>query len=71
MPTYGDPPGWQQRWTLSDNTTWSGSFSGTDITVYPAVVAMPQPPTAKPDDSGPLGWLRGQVAEICELATAA
>lgn len=53
--------------TWADNTTFNSSAT---MTVYPAAVAIPNP-EPQPVDRGPIGWLRDQVTEVCELARAA
>jgi hypothetical protein len=54
--------------TWSDNTTYN--YTSLPMTIYPAMVALPNQsePEKKSDD--PLDWLREQVSEICELATS-
>lgn len=71
MADFGDP--WWQTATTSGNeysVTWT-SGTTTDNWQPQPFVAVPVVPVPEPVDDSPLGWLRGQVAEITELAWAA
>jgi len=78
MPTTGDPYpyaySWQPSWGTSSAATTNVTWTYTDSTNGPPpsapFVAVPVQPVVVEDDS-PLGWLRAQVAEITDLASAA
>ena len=48
--------------SYTTNVTWTAA--------PPTSPGYPTPPASPLPEPGPLDWLRGQVAEICELAWA-
>jgi hypothetical protein len=70
---YANQPGWSYN-TTCDNVAYAYTINYETIgATYPQVASVtPQPVyvVEEPDDS-PLGWLRSQVGEICDLAHAA
>lgn len=63
--------GWQ-RW----QQTWIGSSASSNVTMYPyALQPVPSHPRplrwAVEGPSGDREWLDAQIAEVCEMATAA
>lgn len=70
--------GWDVWNQWCDNSTinytaqpyYTSAGTSVQMQVYPAMVAVPAP-APEPEDDTPLAWLRSQVAEITELATAA
>jgi hypothetical protein len=71
MPYVHDPYPWGYA-TTGTAPAYTINYEFTTSATAPLVVAAPQPVyvVEEPDDS-PLGWLRSQVSEICDLAHAA
>ena len=71
MPT-GDPY-WGNQWSsATSNITWTYADNSSGGWQPAPFVAVPvEPVLAPPTDDSPLAWLRAQVAEITDLATAA
>lgn len=77
MAAFGDGypyAGYNSVWSSAGaSTTQNVTWTFTDTTGYPPqpFVAVPVQPVAVEIDDSPLTWLRSQVAEITELASAA
>lgn len=63
---------YQVNWT--DNSTLNSihSYQSTSdaMTIYPAMIAIPNTEPEPQKSNNPLDWLREQVNEICNLALA-